>query len=133
MRPAVFLVIYVLFWPGTASADPDFRAAVEGIRSAERLINAALQTGDDSELTTQAGRLLRIQSQLMDGSGRRDERRWACGMAAGDLATIVSLAKRAGKGDQPARSLVAAESMEVAYRRNLADCERHVQKAEKRR
>ena len=116
-----------------AETDPDFGGTLNDIRAAERVIRAALQTGDGDELTRQSNGLLRIQTRLMDGSDPSDQRRWACGNAAGDLSATASAARRVWIGAEPAQSLVSAEKFEQSYRKYLAACEQEIRKADRRR
>lgn len=111
-----------------AEANPDFEAAVREIRDAEKLITAALQTGDARELRTQKGRLFQIESRLLQGTKPGDARA-SCWMAAGDLSAAVAAIVR---DEEPARTLVAVNRLDESYRQNLASCERALRTAERR-
>lgn len=118
---ALFLIVAT---NGTSAAtDPDFPSAVRDILNAEQIIQTALQTGNERELNAQSNRLLQLQS-VMAKEIKPDDARSACWQAAGDLSAVASLMRHATRGDEPAKSLVAAEKVEQSYRSNLANCDR---------
>ncbi|NEW96949.1 hypothetical protein DY467_09175 [Rhodopseudomonas sp. BR0G17] len=116
----------------SAAPGPDFGAAVRDILNAEQVIQAALQTGDERELNAQSNRLLRLQSKLAKETEPGDARS-ACWQAAGDLSAVASLMRRAARGDEPAKSLVAAGKIEDSYRSNLASCDKALGTAKRSR
>lgn len=116
----------------TVEAPPrfDFRAAVAEIRAAERLVNAAVQTGDSAELRSIERELIRLEARVMEA--KPGDNRASCGLAAGDLAAIGSSMRRMTEQDAPARHLVAAQTLEAAYRRHIAECDRALRASERR-
>lgn len=114
----------------TASPQFDFKAAVAEIRAAERVVIAALQTGDSSELRSIESKLIRLETRILET--KPGDNRASCGLAAGDLAAVGSSMRRVAERDEPARHLVAAETIEAAYRRHLAECERALRASDRR-
>ena len=108
----------------------DFRSAVAEIQQAERLVTAALQTGDSAELRSIENKLIRLESRILEA--KPGDYRVSCGLAAGDLASVGSSMRRVMEGDEPARHLVSAETIEAAYRRHIAECERAIRASERR-
>lgn len=108
-----------------AGANVDFGAAVRDILTAEQVIQAALQTGDERKLDEQSRRLLQLQSTLVEETEPGDARS-VCGQAAGDLSAVASLMQRATRGDERAKSLLAAEKTEQSYRDHLASCDKAI-------
>lgn len=116
--------------PVTVAAQFDFKAAVAEIRAAERLVLAALETGDSTELRSVESKLIRLESLVLEA--KPGDNRASCGLAAGDLAAVGSSLRKVAERDEPARHLVAAKTIEGAYRRHLAECERALRVAEGR-
>ncbi|WP_346295059.1 hypothetical protein LRC39_17205 [Rhodopseudomonas sp. P1] len=108
-----------------AMASMDFRAAVRDILNAEQVIQAALQTGDERKLDEQSSRLLQLQSTLVKETEQGDARR-ICSQAAGELSAVASLMRRATRGDEPVKSMLAAEKTEQSYRDHLASCDKAI-------
>ncbi|NEW97933.1 hypothetical protein DY467_14235 [Rhodopseudomonas sp. BR0G17] len=103
----------------------DFGAAVRDILNAEQVIQAAVQTGNERKLDEQSSRLLQLQSTLVKETEQGDARR-VCSQAAGDLSAVASLMRRATRGDEPAKAMLAAEKTGQSYRDHLASCDKAI-------
>ncbi|WP_139202598.1 hypothetical protein [Rhodopseudomonas pseudopalustris] len=100
------------------AAPPDFRATLNDIRNAERLVMAAFKTGDDGELTVQSRRLFQIESRLLQATKPGDVRA-ACWMGGrrslrycvGDQARCEKRKPRqVAGGSRDARTILSPQS-----------------------
>jgi hypothetical protein len=116
-RRLVTAIVLVMTVAGSAWAD-DLYLMTRDIRQSERLIVAAMETGDNAELKKQRLELSIMVRKIAEIT-KPGEARWLnCVMAAQTLANVV-----ADLALPPARAKIALEDDEKLYQEYMRDCE----------
>jgi len=104
----------------------DTASLAREIRKSERMLDAAIKTGDAGELSRQRIALMKLVGRIREAADRDQPAGMSCALAA---ATLHNIALNPAPGS--ARALVAWEDDQKEYSRQMAACERDVRRQAK--